>query len=235
MAPLPQIDPVVPILETANLTKVYPGVPPVKALDGVTLRIEPGDLVAIVGSSGSGKSTLLNVMGGLDRPSSGSVRIRGLELGDLSDRDRSGVRGRMVGFVFQEFILLPGLTSVENVAEGLRYRGMLANRRRCLARRALDEVGLGHRHDHLPDQMSGGERQRVAIARTLVGSPEVILADEPTGNLDGANTRALIDLFRELNKGGTTIVIITHDGEVADACRRRIALRDGRVVEHTTR
>ena len=221
----------VPSLELSGVTKVYPGPPPVTALDGVTLTISPGELVAVVGPSGSGKSTLLNLMGGLDRPTSGSVKVAGRELTELDDRSLSGIRAGMIGFVFQEFFLLPRTPAVDNVAEGLRYRGTPGRIRRERAEEALRRVGLGHRMHHLPEQLSGGERQRVAIARALVGSPAVVFADEPTGNLDSNTSREITNLFRELNDEGATIVAITHDAEVASCFPRRIVMRDGSVVD----
>ena len=232
MSPAPPATdgPEVPSLELSDVTKVYPGPPPVTALGGVTLTIDPGELVAVVGPSGSGKSTLLNLMGGLDRPTSGSVKVAGRELTELDDPSLSGIRAGMIGFVFQEFFLLPRTPAVDNVAEGLRYRGTPRRDRREQAEEALRRVGLGHRMHHLPEQLSGGERQRVAIARALVGSPAVVFADEPTGNLDSATSREITDLFKELNDEGATIVAITHDAEVASSFPRRIVMRDGSVV-----
>ena len=228
---LPTTDgPDAPSLELSGVTKVYPGPPPVTALDGVTLTISPGELVAVVGASGSGKSTLLNMMGGLDRPTSGSVKVAGRELTELDDRSLSGIRAAMIGFVFQEFFLLSRTPALDNVAEGLRYRGMPGRVRRQKAEETLRRVGLGHRMHHLPEQLSGGERQRVAIARALVGNPAVVFADEPTGNLDSATSREITDLFKELNDQGATIVAITHDSEVASCFPRRIVMRDGSVV-----
>ena len=218
-----------PALELSGVTKVYPGPPAVTALAGVSLAVRPGELAAVVGPSGSGKSTLLNLMGGLDRPTSGSVKVAGRELAGLGDQALSGMRARMIGFVFQEFYLLPRTSALDNVAEGLRYRGAPRRVRRERAEEALRRVGLEDRLHHLPDQMSGGERQRAAVARAVAGRPAVVFADEPTGNLDSAAGREITDLLVELNSEGATIVTITHDPEVASRFPRRIRLRDGRV------
>lgn len=218
-----------PSLELSGVTKVYPGPPAVAALAGVSLAVRPGELAAVVGPSGSGKSTLLNLMGGLDRPTSGSVKVAGRELAGLGDQALSGMRARMIGFVFQEFYLLPRTSALDNVSEGLRYRGAPRRVRRERAEEALRRVGLEDRLHHLPDQLSGGERQRVAIARAVAGRPAVVFADEPTGNLDSAAGREITDLLVELNAEGATIVTITHDPEVASRFPRRIRLRDGRV------
>ncbi|WP_436531619.1 ABC transporter ATP-binding protein [Actinoplanes sp. HUAS TT8] len=221
------------VLELRDVRKVYPGTPPVESLRGVTLTVHAGDLVAVAGPSGSGKTTLLNLAAGLDRPSSGSVRIAGEAVERLSDRRLSGVRAHRLGVVFQQFVLLERLTAADNVATGLLYRGVPAGARRAAARDALDRVGLAHRAGFPAAHLSGGERQRVAIARALVGRPAVVLADEPTGNLDSAAGDAVVALLHELNADGVTIVVITHDGRVAGAMRRRVDLRDGLVVNDT--
>ena len=217
-------------LELRGVSKVYPGNPPVVALGEVSLRIETGEMVAIVGPSGSGKSTLLNIIGTLDRPSTGQVHIAGHVVSDLSDRRLSAVRAHLVGFVFQQFFLLDGSTALDNVANGLLYTGTALADRRERAVEALVRVGLGHRLDHLPNQLSGGEKQRVAIARAIVGRPSLVLADEPTGALDTRTSGAIVELLRELHDEGSTIVIITHDNELADQIPRRIVFRDGSVV-----
>src|SRR5580700_11836284 len=222
-----------PVLELVGVVKEYPGDPPVVALAGVDLRVEQGDLVAIVGTSGSGKSTLLHVMGTLERPSGGVVRIAGEDTSTMSDPQLSGLRARRLGFVFQQFFLLDGLSVLDNVADGLLYRGgRLADRRR-LAQAAIDRVGLGHRIGHGPNQLSGGEQQRTAIARALAGRPALVMADEPTGNLDTATGASILDLLGELHRDGTTIVVITPDDQVAAAMERRIEIRDGRIIRDT--
>jgi putative ABC transport system ATP-binding protein len=213
------------VLEIRDLAKRYPG--GVDALRGVGLMVEEGELLAVVGPSGSGKSTLLHIMGTLDRPTEGEVRVAGHDVSELSDRRLAALRARHIGFVFQQFFLVDGMSSVENVAQGLLYAGVAAPERRRRASEQLERVGLGHRLTHRSEQLSGGERQRVAIARALVGRPSIVFADEPTGNLDSRSGAQIIGLLRELNAEGTTIVVITHDLEVAASLPRRVHIRDG--------
>jgi putative ABC transport system ATP-binding protein len=230
--PVPPSDPA-PVLELIDVVKEYPGDPPVMALAGVDLRIDRGELVAIVGPSGSGKSTLLHVMGTLERPSRGVVRVAGEDTSTLSDTQLSGLRARRLGFVFQQFFLFDGLSVLDNVADGLLYRGGRLAERRRLAQVAIARVGLGHRMGHRPNQLSGGEQQRTAIARALAGRPALVMADEPTGNLDSATGASILELLSELHREGTTILVITHDLEVAAAMERRIEIKDGRIIGDT--
>ena len=218
-----------PILECRDVGRTYPG--GVVALRGVDLTVQRGDLLAVCGPSGSGKTTLLQLMGTLDRPTTGTVRIDGTDTGDLGDRELSRLRARSIGFVFQQFHLSPLIDIVDNVADGLLYAGVRHRERQRRAAEVLERFGLGHRVRHRPQELSGGERQRVAIARAVVGDPSILLADEPTGNLDTANGARVMAALRGLASDGTAVVVITHDREIAADLPTRVQLRDGRVVE----
>jgi putative ABC transport system ATP-binding protein len=222
-----------PVLELAAVTKVYPGKPPVPALRGVSLAVVAGELVAVLGPSGSGKTTLLHLAGTLDLPTAGTVKVTGLDVATLADRQLAGLRASSIGFVFQQFFLAEHQTVLDNVADGLLYAGAAEAQRRELAAGALTRVGLAHKLAARPTQLSGGERQRVAIARAIAGTPAIVLADEPTGNLDQATGAATLDLLAHLNQTGTTIVVVTHDEQVAARMQRQVRMLDGRIISDT--
>lgn len=215
-------------LDLRGVTKHYPG--GVEALRGIDLTVRPGELIGVIGPSGSGKTTLLQIMGTLDRPTAGHVIVDGYDASTASDDELSALRAHRIGFVFQQFYLLDGMSAVDNVAGGLLYSGIPAAKRRERAREALTRVGLGHRLEHGPNQLSGGEKQRTAIARAIVGRPSIVFADEPTGALDTKTGHDIIELLRELNADGATLVIITHDLDVASALGRQVQMRDGQIV-----
>jgi putative ABC transport system ATP-binding protein len=217
------------VLDVINVSKSYPTTPPVHALRDASFSVTEGELLSVVGPSGSGKSTLLHLMGTLDRPTGGDIAVAGHRVSALSDRELSALRAQYIGFVFQKFYLLSNLTTLDNVAEGLLYTGRSLAERRELAEIALRRVGMGHRLELQSSKLSGGEMQRVATARALAGNPAIVLADEPTGNLDSKNSDAIIELIEELNAGGTTIVVITHNREIAQRFPRVIGLLDGQI------
>jgi len=222
------------VMELIEVGKSYPGNPPVEALRGINLVVRRGELLALVGTSGSGKSTMLNIMGALDRPTSGKLCVDGQDLSNFSDRELSTLRGSRIGFIFQQFHLIAGLSVLENVSTGLLYQGINRSLRMEKATQLLSRVGLGDRMTHLPHELSGGQQQRVAIARALMGDPAIVLADEPTGNLDSETSEEIMDLIHQLNEGGSTIVVVTHDGELARSLPGVVTLLDG-VVKSDSR
>ena len=218
------------LVEIRDVCKIYnPGENEVRALDHVSVTIEEGEFVAIIGQSGSGKSTLMNMLGCLDVPSSGLYRLHGQDVSDMDDNELSDIRNREIGFIFQGFNLIPNLTALENVELPLIYRGLGKSKRLELSEKALEKVGLGHRMDHKPAEMSGGQQQRVAIARAIAQAPPVILADEPTGNLDSHSTQEIMGILKELHREGRTVILITHDNEIASQAKRVIKIKDGRI------
>jgi putative ABC transport system ATP-binding protein len=221
------------VVELVDVIKEYPGSPPLRVLHGMSLAIESGELVAVVGASGSGKSTMLSIMGTLDDPTSGTVLIDGTDAAALAERERAVLRARRIGFVFQQFFLLPALSAVDNVALGLLYSGVSAAERSVRAAAALERVGLGARMKHRPGQLSGGEQQRVAIARAIVGNPSVLFADEPTGALDSTTGERILELLTSIADSGTAVVIITHDPHIAERTQRQVSIHDGRIVSDT--
>ena len=226
-------NPMVAVLELDDVTRSYPGEPPVEALRGVNLTIGEGELIGIVGPSGSGKTTLLQLMGTLDRPTRGRVRVTGLDVAAMADDDLSYLRATRIGFIFQQFFLAEHESVVDNVADGLLYAGVPLKQRRQRAMEALDRVDLAQRAQSRPTQLSGGQRQRVAIARALIGGPAIVLADEPTGNLDQTTGRAILALIDHLHRAGSTIVVITHDHAIAERMPRKVEILDGRIVADT--
>jgi putative ABC transport system ATP-binding protein len=223
------------VVELVDIVKDYPGSPPLRVLHGVGLSIAEGELVSVVGASGSGKSTMLSIMGTLDDPTTGRVLVDGTDVLSLSETDRAALRARRIGFVFQQFFLLPALSALENVALGLLYSGVHAAERSRRAVDALERVGLGSRMRHRPGELSGGEQQRVAIARAIVGSPAVLFADEPTGSLDSTTGESILELLTAIASSGTAVVIITHDASIAARTRRQVSIHDGRITSDTGR